>query len=117
MIGTVVEKLKTGTIKNVVPFGSKLPAAPYVVVKQEPAPDNETRFRIIVHAVQGSQIIILNPYIFNELSTLLSGFSAEDEVGNQFLLEDRQEWSGVIPSSDDSTISMERCFYAPLLLF
>jgi hypothetical protein len=116
MIVTVLEKTKTGSIKNVVAFGSALPVAPYAVIKQEPAPDNETRFRIIAHMLQGSQVA-LNAYIFNELPSLLAGFTAKDEVGNQFQLEDRQEWYPVAAVSDDKTISMERCFYAPLLLF
>ena len=112
----VVARLKTGSIKNVVPFGSSLPVAPYVVVREEPAPGNEVRFRIIAHMAQG-QDIALRAYIFTELSTLLSGFSALSSVGNQFELEDRQEWYPVGAVGDDNTISMERCFYAPLLLF
>jgi hypothetical protein len=112
----VVARLKTGTIKNVVPFGSPLPSLPYAVVKEEPAPDSEVRFRIIAHMAQG-QDIALRAYIFTELSTLLSGFEAESSSGGHFKIEDRGEWYPVVPVSDDSSISMERCFYAPLLLF
>lgn len=112
----VVARLKTGTIKNVVPFGAALPAAPYVVVREEPAPDNEVRFRIIAHMAK-AQDIALRAYIFTELSTLLSGFEGESSSGNRFQLEDRGEWYPVGAVSDDSTISMERCFYAPHLLF
>ncbi len=112
----IVAKLKTGTIKNVVPFGSVLPSAPYVVVKEEPAPGDEVRFRIIAHMAK-AQDLALRSYIFTELSTLLSGFEAESSSGNRFSLEDRGEWYPVAAVSDDSTISMERCFYAPHLLF
>jgi hypothetical protein len=112
----VVARLKTGSIKNVVPFGSRLPAAPYVVVKEEPAPGNEVRFRVIAHMVEG-QDLALRSYIFNELSGLLSGFEADSSSGNHFQIDDPGEWYAVGAVSDDSTISMERCFYAPLLLF
>jgi hypothetical protein len=118
MITKIVAKLKTGSIKNVVPFGTKPAAIPYVVVKQEPARGNETRFRIIAHMVQGAQVA-LNDYIFHELSHLLTGFEADDSNTNHFKIEEpnEKEWSGVAAVSDDNTISMERSFYAPLLLF
>ena len=118
MITKIVAKLKTGTIKNVVPFGSPLPVPPYVVVKQEPAGGSMTRFRIIPHMAQGQQVA-LNNYIFHELSDLLTGFEASDTNTNLFRLEEpeEKEWTGVGAVSDDNTISMERCFYAPLLLF
>jgi len=112
----VVAKLKTGTIKNVVPFGTDKPVAPYVVVKEEPAPNQETRFRIIAHMAK-AQDLVLRAYVFTELSTLLSGFEDESSSENRFQLEDRGEWYPVAAVSDDSTISMERCFYAPHLLF
>jgi hypothetical protein len=118
MLTKLVAKLKTGTIKNIVPFGSPAPAAPYVVVKQENAGRNMTRFRVIPHMKQGEQLA-LSAYVFNELSTLLSGFASTDVNGNHFVLEEPEprEWTGVGAVSDDNTISMERCFYAPLFLF
>lgn len=119
MITKIVAKLKTGSIKAVVPFGTKPPTGNYVVVKQEPVSGNMTRFRIIPHMVQGSQVA-LNDYIFHELSDLLTGFESDDSNVNHFKLEEPPEgaeWTGVGATSDDGTISMERCFYAPLLLF
>jgi hypothetical protein len=116
MITAVVSILKTGSIKNVVPFGSQLPAPPYVVVREENAPNNEVRFRIVVHVAPGQQVA-LDSYIKTELSTLLSVFESDDRYGNHFRLEDRGEWMGVVAVSDDGTISMERSFYTPLLLF
>jgi hypothetical protein len=118
MITKVVAKLKTGSLKTVVPFGTKPTAIPYVVVKQEKAPGNETRFRIVAHAAQGQQSI-LNAYIFHELSDLMTGFEADDVNTNHFKIEEpnEKEWVGVAAISDDNTISMERSFYAPLLLF
>jgi hypothetical protein len=120
MLTKIVAKLKTGTIRNVVPFGSPLPAAPYVVVREESAPLKMTRFRIIAHVSQSvANVLVLDTYIKSELSTLLSGFEADDRNGNHFKLEEPEEteWTGVGAVSDDNTISMERCFYAPLLLF
>jgi hypothetical protein len=121
MIVKVVEKLKTGTIKNVVPFGAPRPSsAPYVVVKEEKADGNRTRFRVIPHMAQTvANVLALDSYTKSELSTLLGDFEADDRFGNYFKLEesDEIEWTGVGAVSDDSTISMERCFYAPLLLF
>ena len=40
MITKIVAKLKEGTIKNVVPYGKAkpMPAAPYIVVKEESDP-------------------------------------------------------------------------------
>jgi hypothetical protein len=118
MITKVVEKLKTGSIKNVVPFGSPLPVAPYVVVREENAGGNVTRFRVIAHMTQAN-VLALDTYAKVELGTLLAGFEALDRFGNRFRLEEPvvKEWTGVGAISDDSTISMERSFYAPLLLF
>jgi hypothetical protein len=120
MITKVIAKLKTGSVKNVVPFGSPLPSAPYVVVKEEKAEGNRTRFRVITHMAQTvANVLALDTYTKSELSTLLGDFEADDRFGNYFKLEepDEIEWTGVGAVSDDSTISMERCFYAPLLLF
>jgi len=120
MITKIVAKLKTGTIKNVVPFGSPLPTAPYAVVKEEKSAGNMTRFRVIAHAAQNAaNVLVLDAYVKTELSTLLGEFEADDRNGNHFRLEepDEKEWTGIGAVSDDSTISMERVFYAPLLLF
>jgi len=116
----IVAKLKTGSIKSVVPFGPKAPAAPYVVVKEEKAPGNMARFRIIPHmAPTAVNVTAIEDYTLSELSTLLSDFEADDRDGNHFKLEepDEKEWVGIGAVSDDNTISMERSFYAPLLLF
>ncbi|MDD5303035.1 MAG: hypothetical protein PHS14_07980 [Elusimicrobia bacterium] len=120
MLTKVVARLKTGSIKNVVPFGSPRPAAPYVVVKEEKADGNRTRFRIMPHMAQSAaNVLKLDEYTKSELSDLLSTFESDDRFGNHFRFEEpeEREWMGVGAVSDDNTISMERCFYAPLLLF
>jgi len=111
LLPKVVARLKTGSIKNVVPFGSDLPAAPYVVVKPESGPVGRL-LRIIAHRAQGEQLK-LEDYVFGELSTLLSGFESTDRHGNLFKVRSTEEWIDVAAVSDDSTISMERVFYVP----
>lgn len=116
MLTKIVAKLKTGSIKNVVPFGSALPAGRYVVVKPESGPNETRRFRIIPHVAQGEQITLEN-YLFNEVSTLLSGFQSTDRHGNNFKVLDTGEWTDIVAENDDSTISMERVFYVPQKLY
>jgi hypothetical protein len=118
MLTKIVAKLKTGSVKNVVPFGSPLPIPPYIVVREENAGGNLTRFRVIAHMTQAN-VLTLDTYVKGELGTLLAGFEGDDRFANHFKLEEPidKEWTGVGAVSDDNTISMERSFYAPLLLF
>jgi hypothetical protein len=119
MITAIVTKLKTGPYKQVIPFGyGSLPAAPYIVVKQEQdILSRGTAFRIIAHFLPG-QLVAMEAYIRNELSTLLSGFSGTTSAGNNFtLLDDYNVFPETIISNDDSTIAMERVFYTPDLMF
>ena len=96
MLAKVVAQLKRGSIKNVVPYGSPLPTGRYVVVRQENAGANLSRFRVVPHMEQGAQAA-LSAYAFTELSTLLSGFESADANGNKFKLEEpaAREWQGV----------------------
>lgn len=115
MITKIVEQLKTGTIKNVVAYGSNLPTAPYVVVKQENEPlGRGTQFRIIAHFLKGQQIY-LEDYIKKEVSELLTDFQATTRNNN--LNELWQDEFGQMPeltvSNDDDTISMERVYWMP----
>lgn len=119
MISSIVAKLKTGTYKNVVPYGyGSLPAAPYIVVKQEQdILSRGTAFRIIAHFLPG-QLIAMEKYIRNELSNLLSGFSGTTTAGNDFTLQDDYNvFPETIISNDDKTIAMERVFYTPDVMF
>ena len=112
MITRFVERLKTGTVKNVVPFGvSTMPSPPYVVVKPESA-QNGRNFRIIPHFGVGQNILLEN-YVFNELSTLLKNFVTTDRNGNNVKIKDAEEYTDIVCENDDSTISMERVFYIP----
>jgi len=53
MIDLIVDKLKTGPVKAVVPFGYATPAGTYTVVKEEPTGLGFTRYRVIAHMSVG----------------------------------------------------------------
>lgn len=117
MLTAIVAKLKTGQITNVVPYGVKtLPAPPYIVVKTETAPGNQRRFRVIVHMQPGQQTF-LEDYVFNAVSVLLKSYEDDGRHGNHFQLDEGLEYNDIVANNDDGTISMERVYYAPKLLF
>ena len=113
MTTAIVERLKTGTVANVIPFGFPIPGTtPYVVVKPE-AGVNETRmFRIIPHYDPG-QVIFLEDYTFSELSDLLTDWQGTDRNGNVFTVFTETTYGDIIADNDDGTISMERLFIVP----
>ena len=118
MIDKIITRLKTGAIKNVYEFGTTTEKKiPYIIVKGEKDPLNRGRiFRVFVHMPPGQQIV-LEDYVFNTLSTLLPDqYKVESRNGNTVELLQTQEWSDTI-TNDDGTISMERSFMMPLLLF
>lgn len=114
MLTRIIERLQTGSITNVVAFGSPLPSSPYVCVKPETNPIGR-QFRIIGHYDLGNNSA-LDLYIFNELPELLSNWSYTDEYGNYVTVKDAKEYTDIVADNDDSTISMERVFYIPLIL-
>lgn len=120
MYSQIVEKLKTGTYKNVVKFGRPLPAAPYIVVKEESGINpQEIEYQIIAHMKPGQEYY-LKEYVMKELSELLNGYAATDEDGNFNVLRGELtggNWDGIITNNDDGTISMERRFHMPFILF
>jgi len=117
MLSKVIEQIKTGSITNVVPYGSALPATPYVVVRPERDPLDRGRvFRIIAHYQPGQQAW-LEDYIFDEILTLLDEFTATSRHGNDNRLVTEQEYTDIIVDNDDGTISMERRFLMPSRTF
>lgn len=114
MLTKIIERLQTGSISNVVKFGEQLPSSPYVCVKPEVNPIGR-QFRIIVHFDLGNNDL-LDLYIFNELPELLSNWSYTDQYGNYVTVKDAKEYTDIVADNDDSTISMERVFYIPLIL-
>jgi hypothetical protein len=115
---TLITRLQTGTITNVVQFGtSVLPAPPYVVLKFERDPAGRGRaLRVITH-YEPDQQKWLEDYVFDQLSDLLLDYVGETDEGVNFRVHGTQEWTDIITGNDDGTISMERVFLLPGLLF
>jgi hypothetical protein len=116
IVNTIIKKLKTGSIKNVVLFSNsmKVPPVPYAVVKPEAGIIKNTRsFRIIAHHDAGHSAILEN-YIFKELDGLLAG-DIEDEEGGRYKLYPNG-YTDITPEPEGNTIFMERIYYTPLLL-
>jgi hypothetical protein len=114
----IVDRLKEGRIKNVVPYGEdQLPKPPYIVVRPERDPLNRGRkFRIIVHMKPG-QNIFLEDFVYKDLSDLLDNFGAYDRHGNYNILLTENDYTDIIIANDDKTISMERVFLLPSRIF
>jgi hypothetical protein len=122
MIAEIVNQLKTGTLTSVVPFGrgTKMPTAPYVVVKPE-LYINGRGIRVIVHYTPGTQLYTdastgaymtpLDDYIYHELPSLLADWSFENNHGETMTVRDTGEITDVSAVSDDNTVSMDRLFY------
>jgi len=116
IVQSVVERVQTGPIKNVVEYGTaRIPASPYVVIKPE-ATWRGTMLRVITHMDPDQQKWLRN-YVLNTLSDLLSGYEGDTDEGVHFKVEMTQEWTDTTDGNDDGTISMERLFLLPGLLF
>ena len=119
MTDKIIERLKTGAIKNVYAFGGTTQKqTPYIVVKPESGfLEGQRDFRIFVHMPPGQQLA-LEDYTFNTLSVLLpDGYQVITRNGNVAELLQTQEYSDIITNNDDGTISMERRFMSPFILF
>jgi hypothetical protein len=117
MITAIVARLKTGRITNVVQYGVReMPGAPYVVVRMISEPGVGRQVVIFPHML-ANQNIFLEDYTINDLSLLLSDFRGVSRHGNRFKLTAMQDWQEIVTNNDDGTISMERRFLAPTLLF
>lgn len=112
MVVAIRNKLLTGSIKNVVLFGTKnLPSAPYVVISQRKDPlDRGIIFTINAHYPLDYQLF-LEDYVRTELVSLLDEFKATTRHGNYKILELLESETQVRPIiNDDETISMSRSF-------
>lgn len=118
MLDKIVAQLKTGTIINVVPYGgSSLPEPPYIVVR--PEKDTLNRgiiYRIFVHMNPNNQFDLID-YVNNDLSVLLTDFFSETRNGGHQTLFMENDFVDLTVSNDDGTISRERRFLMPSLLF
>lgn len=118
MLTKIVERLKTGAIKNVVPYGTaSLPAPPYIVVRpEEDALGRGRLMRVFIHMSPGQQIF-LEDYAFNTVPTLLDDYDADDRHGNYNEVLATPEYGDIVTNNDDGTISMERRFLVPQVMF
>jgi hypothetical protein len=117
VLTSIVTRLKTGTIKNVIPFGSARPKPPYVVVNPQPDPlDRGWRIQISAHYLPSQQFYLWD-YVTDELISLLDEYRTVDYYSNDNRVLTEQERSGIIADNDDGTISMSRTFLYPSRTF
>jgi hypothetical protein len=116
MLVELVSRLKDGPIKNVVPYGyTSRPSPPYIVVRPESNAEGRL-YRIFVHMSKGQQIF-LEDYAFNTLPTLLDNYATTDGAGNYNEALPQRDYGDIVVDNDDGTISMERRFLVPQVLF
>lgn len=114
MLTKVIARIKTGTVKNVIAFGSDLPAVPYTVVKPEAAVGGR-RFRVIAHRAKGQQVA-LEDYI-REVIGLLEEYQVASRNGHVNALGRVEKITDIAVVSDDNSISMEAAFIMPTHTF
>ena len=115
MLTKIVEKLKTGSLKTVVPFGSKLPNPPYIVVKPETVPGRGRRFRIIIHYKKGQQSQLEDT--LRKTIVLLSEYQVASRHGAVNRLGRVESITDIVVGNSDDTISMEAAFLMPTRTF
>jgi hypothetical protein len=117
MTPAIINRLKEGWIKNVVAFGTTdAPATPYIVVRMMSQPGVGRQVVIFVH-MDPDQQVDLEDFVFNDLSVLLTDFRGVSRHGNHFKVSAVEEWQEIVTQNDDGSISMERRFLLPSLLF
>jgi len=115
MLTKIVARLKAilPTTVNVVPYGSSLPPAPYVVVRSSASEiAGFTNWNIIVHYPPGAQTF-LEDMTHGNIATALDYYEVEDRHGNLNKLYPHRRPRGILPPSDDKTISMEQVYRMP----
>lgn len=109
MLLSVIDKLKTGSIKNVVPFGTRdMPNVPYVVVREDPDIAIGTTYFITVH-YPPSNILDLRTYVRSDLLDLLDGFKTSAGTATN-VMDSAQIIGPIVTNNDDGSISQERQF-------
>lgn len=118
MITAIVAKLKEGKVKNVVALGqaTKLPAPPYIVVREENDPlGRGDIYRVIIHGPIGT-IVLLKEYMA-EVQSLLNDFEGTTHLGNKQRICAEGPVRGIIEGNDDGTIAIERTYLCPTIYF
>ena len=110
----IIQRLKTGSIKNVLLFGDSMNklSAPYVVIKPIAGGDRKL-YQIIVHILFGMQDILEN-YVLRELEQLLKEPLEAD--GKYTTCRSTGTWFGPYIDEGDNNLAMSRDFYIPIVL-
>ncbi len=116
MLNTIVIKLNTD-YPNVkaVRFGDRRPRPPYCVVKRETGTAGQN-FRIIAHFLPGQQVF-LDTYIRSTVGTILDYKVLTSIDGNVNKITPIDFPAEVTTSNDDGTISCERTYSMPDMVF
>ena len=115
LVNEIIKKLRAGSVKNVVYFGTSdnFPDPPYVVVKPESGVLTNTRsYRISVHFMQG-QLDALEDYALTEIDNLLLPY-IDLENGKRHKLY-IGGYTDITADPSDNTYFMERIYYSPML--
>ena len=110
----MVNRLKTGSVKNVLLFGDsfKRPPPPYVVIKPMASGDRKL-LQIIVHTVLGAHET-LEKYVLRELPELLK--EPLKSGGKTITASSTGGWYGPYVDEGDNTLAMSRDFSVPVLI-
>jgi len=113
----IINRLKEGSVKNVILFGeSKTITPPYVILKPETPEDennDKQNFRISIHRNLGENAKC-EAYIFTELPALFNNRTwLEMDGGCKFRLMNSGDWYGPLLSDEGNTVFYERIFFAP----
>jgi len=110
----LINRLKTGSVKNVFMFGDSFDRSvkPYVVVKPIAGGDREL-LQIIVHVALGMHNM-LKEYIFRKLPALLKEPLKAD--GKVVTVRSTGAWLGPYVDEGDNSLAMSRDFYKPIIL-
>ena len=108
------ERLKTGSIKNVLLFGDGMGRykKPYAVVRPMAGGDRKL-YQIIAHMDLGMQDS-LEAYMLCELPELLK--APLESGGKQTTARSTGAWAGPYADESDNSIWMSRDFYIPVIL-
>jgi hypothetical protein len=110
----LINRLKTGSIKNVMLFGDSFDKLkpPYVVIKPIASGDRKL-YQIIAHMALGMQDL-LEKYIIRELPKLLNEPIEAD--GNTATARSTGFWLGPYVDEGDNTLAISRDFYVPIII-
>lgn len=110
----LIQRLKTGSIKNVLLFGDSFEkqTAPYVIVKPIAGGDRKL-YQIIVHVKLGLHDN-LEKYILQELTDLFSKPLSVEE--STITVRSTGAWFGPYVDQGDNTLAMCRDFFVPIII-